>query len=149
MQSIFCVAPCCPRGSLVPYKNEEQIMCAVHFLCCSSLSQRQSCPIPKRGESVPPGPSFARNGCPDVAPYYTVSTEVHLLHCMVQSFYTLHSIALHDQYISLTRCPLVVASTFYSTVWQSALKSDGKIVQLSAGQFSTVQCSKVNCSAMH
>ena len=23
VQSIFCVAPCCPRGSLVPYKSEE------------------------------------------------------------------------------------------------------------------------------
>ena len=28
-------------------KNKEQISCAVHFLCCSSLSQRQSCPIQK------------------------------------------------------------------------------------------------------
>ena len=36
MQFIICVAPCCPKDSLVPYK-----------------------------ESVPPGPSFARNGCPD------------------------------------------------------------------------------------
>ena len=37
----------CPRGSLVPYKNQEQISCAVHFLCCSSLSQRQSRSIQK------------------------------------------------------------------------------------------------------
>ena len=38
--SIPYAAPRCPRGSLVSYKNEEQNSCAVHFLCCSSLSQR-------------------------------------------------------------------------------------------------------------
>ena len=63
--SILYVAPCCPRSSLVPYKNKEQISCAAHFLCCSLLYQRQSCPIQKWWKSVPPGPSFARNGCPD------------------------------------------------------------------------------------
>ena len=31
---ILCFAPCCPRSSLVPYKNEEQISCAV----CSPFS---------------------------------------------------------------------------------------------------------------
>ena len=35
-------APRCPRGSLVPYKNGEQISCAVHFQSYFSLSQRQS-----------------------------------------------------------------------------------------------------------
>ena len=64
VQSNFCVAPCCLRGSLVPYKSEEQISCAVHFLCCSSLSQRQSRPIQKQGESVPPCPSTAGPGAP-------------------------------------------------------------------------------------
>ena len=49
VQSILCVAPRCPRGSLVPYKGEEQITCPFHSLCCSSLSQRQSRPIRKRG----------------------------------------------------------------------------------------------------
>ena len=49
VQSILCVAPRCPRGSLVPYKGEEQIICPFHSLCCSSLSQRQSRPIRKRG----------------------------------------------------------------------------------------------------
>ena len=44
---IPCVAPRCPRGSLVPYESEEQISFAVHSLCCSSLSQRQSRPIQK------------------------------------------------------------------------------------------------------
>ena len=44
-------------------------------LCRSSLSQRQSHPIQKRGESVPPGPSFARNACPD-----DVSQESALAH---------------------------------------------------------------------
>ena len=29
------------------------------------MCQRQSRALRKRGESVPPGPSFARNGCPD------------------------------------------------------------------------------------
>ena len=67
--SIPYVASCCPRGSLVPYKNKEQVSCAVHFLCCSSLSQMQFRPIQKWGESVPPGPSFARNGCPDDVTY--------------------------------------------------------------------------------
>ena len=62
LQSILYVAPRCPRGSLVPYQNEEQISCAVHSLCCSSLFQRQSRTIPKQGESVPLGPSFVRNG---------------------------------------------------------------------------------------
>ena len=41
LNSNFCVAPRCPRGSLVPHKSEERINCAVHSLCCSSLSQRQ------------------------------------------------------------------------------------------------------------
>ena len=40
MQFIFCVASRCPRA-------------------------RQSRPIPKQGESVPPGPSFARTGHPN------------------------------------------------------------------------------------
>ena len=35
----------------------------LQLFLCSSLSQRQSRPILKRGESVPPGPSFARTGC--------------------------------------------------------------------------------------
>ena len=86
-------------------------------LCCSWLSQRQSCPIqkqgaqifklcssfsvlllavpeasrpiPKRGESVPPGPSFARSGCPDAADYeplnYLVTTLFRELHrvCLI------------------------------------------------------------------
>ena len=39
---ILCFAPRCPRGSLVPYKNGEQISCAVHFQSCFLLSQRQS-----------------------------------------------------------------------------------------------------------
>ena len=39
----------CPRGSLISYKNEEQTSCAVHSQSCSSLSQRQSRPIQKRG----------------------------------------------------------------------------------------------------
>ena len=26
--SILCVAPCCPRGSLIPYKSEEHHFCA-------------------------------------------------------------------------------------------------------------------------
>ena len=38
----------------------------LQLFLCSSLSQRQSCPIQKRGESVPPGPSFTRTGCPMV-----------------------------------------------------------------------------------
>ena len=38
-------APRCPRGSFVPYKSEEHISCTVHSQSCSSLSQRQSCPI--------------------------------------------------------------------------------------------------------
>ena len=49
VQSILCVAPRCPRGSLVPYINEEQISCSVQSLCCSALSQRQSHPIQKLG----------------------------------------------------------------------------------------------------
>ena len=46
-------------------RTGADISCAVNFLCCSSMSQRQSRPIQKRGKLVPPGPSFARNGCPD------------------------------------------------------------------------------------
>ena len=64
MQSNFCIAPCFPRGSLVHYKSEEQISFVVHSLCCSSLSQRQSCPIQKRGESVLSGPSITGPGAP-------------------------------------------------------------------------------------
>ena len=64
VQYIFCVAPCCPRGSLVPYKNEEQISCAVHSLCCSSLSQMQSCPIQKQGASLLQGsPCREKSAC--------------------------------------------------------------------------------------
>ena len=44
VQSILCVAPPCPRGSLFQYQSEEQISCAVQTLCCSSLSQRQFYP---------------------------------------------------------------------------------------------------------
>ena len=47
LHSIPYISSCCPRDSLVPYKNEEQISCAVHFLYCSLLSQRQSRPIQK------------------------------------------------------------------------------------------------------
>ena len=54
-------APCCPRGSLVPYKSEEQISCSVHFLSCSSLSQIQSCPIQKRGTSVLRGSPYGES----------------------------------------------------------------------------------------
>ena len=54
-------APPCPRGSLVPYKNKEQISCEVHFLCFSSLSQRQSHPIHKWGESVLRGSPYGEN----------------------------------------------------------------------------------------
>ena len=50
-------------------KNKEQISCAVYFLCCSSLSQGQSCPIQKWGDSVPSSPSFTRNGCTDAPGY--------------------------------------------------------------------------------
>ena len=42
MMHILCFAPRCPRGSLVPYSNGEQISCAVHFQSCFSVSQRQS-----------------------------------------------------------------------------------------------------------
>ena len=45
-----------PEAVLSHTKNEEQISCAVNFLCCSLLSHRQSCPIQKWGEPVPPGP---------------------------------------------------------------------------------------------
>ena len=58
VQSNFCAAPHCPRGSFVPYKSEEQISSAVHSLSCSSLSHRQSRPTQKRGASVSPGPSI-------------------------------------------------------------------------------------------
>ena len=64
MQSNFCVVPWNPSGSLVPYKSEEQISCAVHSQCCSSLSQRQSRPKQKQGASVPLGPSFPGPGAP-------------------------------------------------------------------------------------
>ena len=47
--SIPYVAPRCPRGSLVPYKNKEQNSCSVHSLGCSSLFQRQSRLIMKGG----------------------------------------------------------------------------------------------------
>ena len=56
VQSILCVAPWRPRGSLVPYKNKDQISCTVHSLCCSLLSQRQSCPIQKWGADQPCSP---------------------------------------------------------------------------------------------
>ena len=64
VKSNFCVAPRCPRGSLVPHESEKQISCAVHYLCCSSLSKRQSCPIQKQRESAPSGPSIAGPGAP-------------------------------------------------------------------------------------
>ena len=58
---ILCFAPRCPRGSHVPYQNEEQISCAVNSQSCSSLSQRQSCPIPKWGASVLQGSPYGDN----------------------------------------------------------------------------------------
>ena len=64
--SILCFAPCCPRGSPVPYQKEEQISCAVHFQSCSSLSQRQSCPIPKWGASVLRGFPYGESCVRDV-----------------------------------------------------------------------------------
>ena len=63
MTSSFCVAPHCPKGSFVPYKSEEQISCSVHSLCCSSLSQRQSCPVQKQREQFHPVLAI-RVGCP-------------------------------------------------------------------------------------
>ena len=53
MKSNFCVAPRCPRGSLVPNKIEEQNSCPVYSMCCSSLFQRQSRPIMKGGADQP------------------------------------------------------------------------------------------------
>ena len=47
--SILFVAPRCRRCSLVPYLNEKQISSSFYSLCCSLLSQRQSCPIKKWG----------------------------------------------------------------------------------------------------
>ena len=65
--STICLAPCCPRGSLVPYKNEDQISCAVHSQSCSSLSQRQSCPIQKWWASILRGSPYGENCVRDVA----------------------------------------------------------------------------------
>ena len=47
VQSLLCVAPRCPRGSLVALKSKERISCTVYLQCFSSLSQMQSCPIEK------------------------------------------------------------------------------------------------------
>ena len=88
----LCFAPHYSRSSLVILWREEQIISAVQFLCCSSLSQKQShpiqkwgadqlcssfselllavpmqwqsCPTQKQGELVPPGPSIAFTGAP-------------------------------------------------------------------------------------
>ena len=57
-----CCSSLSQRQSRPIPKQGAEISCAVNFLCCSSLFQRQSCPIPKRGESVPLSPSLARNG---------------------------------------------------------------------------------------
>ena len=64
VKSNLCIAPCCPLDSQVPYKSKEQINSTVHSLCCSSPSQRQSCRIQKRGESVPPDASISGPGAP-------------------------------------------------------------------------------------
>ena len=78
MQSLLCIDPCCHRGSLLHYKNEEQISCAVHSLCCSSLSQRQSCPIQKRGASVLRGSPYSENcacGKPQTSFIHKMATD--------------------------------------------------------------------------
>ena len=37
VRSILCLAPCCPRGSLGPYKSEE------HQFCGALLTERTVC----------------------------------------------------------------------------------------------------------
>ena len=95
-QSILCFAPCCSRGSLFPYQNEEQISCAVHSQSCSSLSQRQSCPIPKWGASVLWGSPYGENCVRDAFLYYKKVSDTEGVN---STFEFLGSSGLIDQYL--------------------------------------------------
>ena len=57
----LCCSLLSQRQSCTIQKQGAEISCVIHFLCCSSLCQRQSPPIPNLGESLPPSPSFARS----------------------------------------------------------------------------------------
>ena len=77
--SILCFSPRCPRGSLVPYQNEEQISCAVYSHSCSSLSQRQSCPIPKWEASVLRGSPYGENCVQDAYWRHRISRPMRIV----------------------------------------------------------------------
>ena len=73
MQLIFCVAPRCPRGSLVPYQNEENQFHPVLASLGAGAPMVQSifCVAPRcpRGSLVPyksEENQFHPTGCPDV-----------------------------------------------------------------------------------
>ena len=107
---ILCFAPRCPRGSLVPYKNKEQISCAVHSQSCSSLSQRQSRPIQKWGASVLRGSPYGEN-C--VCGMYGVRERVY--------YRWGRSLTMYFAFVAAVTCCCSSTQTYCTYSWNSSI----------------------------
>ena len=72
-----------PRGSLVPYKSEDQISCAVHSICSSFLSQIQSCPLQKQGASLLRGSPYRKKcACRMTSSTKKIQTTPRIFQCL-------------------------------------------------------------------